>query len=312
MELKIALSVAVFFQFLAFVITISLIPKTKFKIAWVSISFGFLLMALRRLTELVYVFQELTPGRLIVLNAWIAVVISLAMLISSIYIRKIFEVLNRVQNLQKVNEARLLSAIISTEEKERLTFSKELHDGLGPVLSSTKMIISAVDRKGLSIQSSKLLDNVENNVDYAIVTTKEISNNLTPHVLERFGLKTAIETFIRNLRVSDEIEVITNITYEKNTNAHNTDVILFRICCELLNNSVKYAYANKILISIISTDTKIDFTYEDDGVGFNINEKENIGMGLTNMRSRVKALQGSIELVSSPNRGFSAYIKLPL
>jgi signal transduction histidine kinase len=312
MELKIALSVAVFFQFLAFAITISLIPKTKFKIAWISISIGFLLMAVRRLTELYFVFKELFPSRVMVLNGWIAVAISLAMLVSSIYIREIFEFLNRIQKLQKMNEAKLLTAIISTEEKERLSFSKELHDGLGPILSSAKMTISAIDRKGISLQNSKLMDNVENNVDYAIVATKEISNNLTPNVLERYGLRTAIETFIRNLGLSKKIEIKNEINFKKQPNRNNIEVILYRICCELINNTVKYASASKISIIIICTDEKIEFNYDDNGVGFNIEEKEYLGMGLTNMRSRVKSLNGSIELFSSPNRGFCAYIKLPL
>ncbi|MBZ0242737.1 MAG: sensor histidine kinase, partial [Bacteroidales bacterium] len=130
MELKIALIFSVVVQFVAFIITISLIPKTRFNIAWISISIGFLLMAFRRLIEAFSYFREMPDDSITLLNSWIAVVISIAMLLSSIYIRKIFKLLNRIHQLRKENEAKLLSAVIATEEKERKHFSKELHDGL--------------------------------------------------------------------------------------------------------------------------------------------------------------------------------------
>lgn len=147
MELQIALIFSALLQVIAFIITISLIPKTKFNVAWISISIGFLLMAVRRLFEVFSIFEAGIPETISIINGWIAIIISIAMLISSIYIRKIFEVLSRIHQLQKENEAKLLSAVISTEERERKYFSKELHDGLGPLLSSTKMTISAFTKK---------------------------------------------------------------------------------------------------------------------------------------------------------------------
>ena len=311
MELKIALIIAVIVQFIAFIITISLIPKTKFSIAWISISVGFLLMAVRRLVEVFYFFREIPADKVTIVNSWIAVIISLAMLLSSFYIRKIFEVLNRIHQLRKESEAKLLSAIISTEEKERKHFAKELHDGLGPVLSSAKMTISAIDKKNIEEKNTGLLDKVEKLVDNAILTTKEISNHLTPHVLARYGLKKAIETFIRNAMISEMIQISLSANIDKKRYKESVEVVLYRICCELINNTQRHAFASKIAISLTDDNKNIELKYEDNGVGFD-SSNEKYGMGLTNIVSRVKALHGKIELISSPQKGFNAHIALPL
>lgn len=311
MELQIALVISVILQFTAFFITISLIPKTRFKIAWISISVGFLLMALRRLVEAFHVLNIDDPNKLSDISSWIAVIISIAMLVASIYIRKIFEVLNRISKLRKENEAKLLSATISTEEKERKYFSKEIHDGLGPVLSSAKMTISAIDKTQFNERNIDLLNKVESLVDNAIATSKEISNHLTPHVIERYGLKKAIDTFIRNVATKETIKIEFSTNIEKIRYSHNIEVIIYRICCEFINNTLKYATANKITILLHDNEKQIVFKYDDNGVGFDIAKQEFNGMGLTNIKSRVKSLNGSIELTSSINKGFYASIKLP-
>lgn len=311
MELQIALIISVVFQFTAFFITISLIPKTKLKIAWISISVGFLLMALRRLFEVFDIYSVTDLSSLTQGSSWIAVVISVAMLVASFYIRKIFQLLNRLNQLREENEAKLLTATVSAEESERKYFAKEIHDGLGPVLSSAKMTVSAIDKNTLEERNAALLEKVETLVDYAIATTQEISNHLTPSLLERFGLKKAIDTFIKNSVVPDLFKIDFSTNIEKLRYSNSIELIIYRICCELINNTLKYASASKISILIHDIDDQITFKYDDNGVGFVISEAETKGMGLTNIKSRVKSLHGDVKFESTPNRGFYACIKLP-
>ena len=87
--------------------------------------------------------------------------------------------------------------------------------------------------------------------------------------------------------------------------------MLFRACCELINNTQKHAFATKISIVLNDNVAHLELLYTDNGVGFDI-EREKYGMGLTNIVSRVKSLNGSIELLSAPKNGFYAAIKLPL
>ena len=310
MGLNAALIISVVAQFIAFFITVSLIPKTKFSIAWISISIGFLLMALRRLFELVFQYGPDSDG-IATLNSWVAVIISAFMLISSIYIRKIFKVLNRIHQLRKENEAKMLSAVINTEEKERKHFSKELHDGLGPLLSSAKMTLSAMDRSRMQKQDQNMLNKAENMVECAITTIREISNHLTPSVLERYGLKKAVETFVRNTDLKDSIDLSIESNIAKKRYNLNLEVILYRICCELINNTLKHASASRITLHLLDRSDVLELLYNDNGIGFEKMD-ETHGMGLNNIRSRVKSLKGTLELISSPGEGFHARIELPI
>jgi len=311
MKLEVALILSAVLQFAAFFITISLVPKTKFNVAWISISIGFLLMAVRRLFEAyAFYFQNDISG-LSELSSWIAVTISALMLLASIYIRKIFQVLNRIQKLRKENEARLLSAVISTEERERKNFAKELHDGLGPVLSSAKMTLSAFERSDAELQAV-MLKKTENIVDHAIATTKEISNRLTPHILERYGLIKAIDSFIQNISDNTSMKIDLSSSIKKKRYVLAVEVIIFRICCELINNTLKYASAEHIKILIYENENTLVLKYDDDGIGFDIDRCRHKGMGLMNIESRVKSLCGTAMFRSKHKKGFYASIVLPL
>lgn len=312
MLIQLALILSVILQFGAFFITISLIPKTKFNIAWISISIGFLLMAFRRLSDLLIIINADTINLYTNLNSWIAVIISLTIFIASFYIRKIFELLNRLSKIRKENESRILSAIISTEEKERKHFAKELHDGLGPILSSMKMSLSAIDKSNLKNTSKDIITKSEFAVDNAINVTKEISNHLNPQVLERYGIEKAIKTFASNSIPENCLSLTVYSNLGKTRFNYNLEVILYRISCELINNTLKHASATKSEIYLSKYPNKITFIYSDNGVGFDIKELKSMGMGFTNIKSRVKSLNGFIEINSALSKGILVTIKLPI
>lgn len=194
MIFKILLLISAILQFLAYFNTFSLIKKTKFNISWIMISIGFLLMAIRRLIELISLFDS--TQTINKPNLWLAIATSFVMFIASFYIRKLFNLQARVSQFRKENEAKVLSAIINTEEKERKKFAKELHDGLGPILSTIKMSISAIDKTSMIALNEQIIEKTEITVDSAISAIKEISNNLSPHILENYGLEKAIKTII--------------------------------------------------------------------------------------------------------------------
>nr|WP_321355855.1 ATP-binding protein [uncultured Draconibacterium sp.] len=311
MIVQVALIIAVVLQFIAFGITISLITKTRFNIAWISISVGFFLMALRRVMELIVTFSSPSEQNTSHLSSWIAVVISIAMLLAAVYIRKLFLLLDHLQKLREKNETRLLSAVISTEEKERKHFAKELHDGLGPVLSAAKMALSAMNKNELGKLNSQIVTKTEHSIKNAIVTTREISNHLNPQVLERYGIEKAINTFLKNIISAESPEFVLKSNMGELRFNHHFEVIIYRIACELINNTLKYANAKNAVLTIAAASDVVHFQYEDDGVGFDPENTEWKGMGLTNIRSRVKSLDGIIEINSQSNRGVSVDIKFP-
>lgn len=311
MLIKVALIISVVLQFGASILAIGLIKKTRFNISWIMISTGFFLMALRRLYELFELIGD-NYNHETAISSWAAVLISLLMFIGTIYIRRIFNFQERINNLRKKNEAYVLSAIIKAEEKERQEFSKELHDGLGPILSSIKMAISAINKSILKNPNKKIIHKTELIIDEAIVTVKEISNKLNPHILENYGLEKALKSFIETLRISSEFEIDFIANIKEKRYDYNTEVIIYRIAGELLNNTFKHASATKIDISLHDYNNKLELFFSDNGVGFNINRKADQGMGLSNIRSRVKSINGKIEIKSKPKKGFFLKLSVPV
>ncbi len=308
MSLEIAIILSVVLQFLAAIIALSLVKRTKSNIAWWLISFAFLLMAFRRLFELfeIYNINFLFINKLI--NSWIGVSISLVMLLSLVFIKRIFNIQKRFENIKKENEAKVFSSIIKTEEAQKQLFSKELHDGLGPILSAIKMSVSHLIKKNQNTEDIKILKNTENLIDESIISIKEISNNLSPQLLESFGILKALNSFVRKLGNNNEINIQLNTNIKTLRFKLNTEIVVYRVLCELLNNTLKHAEANNIYIDIIKEKDTLNIKYLDDGKGFDYNSETDKlqGFGITNIISRIKSLNGSVQISSQENEGFNA------
>jgi len=310
MYIKIALFIAVILQFIAAAFAISLIRRTRYNISWIFVTIGFLLMAARRFYELVQHFKKGEEIQIGLVSSWTAVLIAVLMFVGAIYIRRIFNIQERIDALRKLNESKVLSAIIRTEEKARQEFSEELHDGIGPLLSSVKMSVSAIVKSKIDASNLEIIEHAEQNIDEAITTVKEISNNLSPHILKNFGLHKAILTFTERLVTRENFDVHFNSNIEEKRFEYNTEIILYRIICELIANTIKHASATKIDINLSHRRNELELIYSDNGKGFNVETSENIssGMGLSNIRSRIKSLNGNIDIFSRPEEGFNLKI----
>lgn len=310
MSLKIALILSVVLQFATAIIALTLIKRTKTNIAWWLISAGFLLMAIRRLFELFQIFdiEHNIANRL--LFSWIGISISIVMLVSLIFIKRIFNIQKRFEELKRKNEARVFSAIIRTEENQRQQFSKELHDGLGPLLSSVKMAISAITKNQDVKTNTRILANTENLINESISTVKEISNNLSPHVLNNFGLQKAVKSFINKIQIHDPPKITLNSNIGTTRFSYTIETVIYRIICELITNTFKHASAQNIYLDMLIDATTLNIKYLDDGKGFEFTEDENEqhGLGLTNIQSRIKSVNGSCQIYSKPGEGFNISI----
>lgn len=310
-----ALAISIVLQFAAVVIVVSLVRSTKFNSSWILLSIGLLVMAVRRLIEyLPLVDRELTED-VLVLNSWLGVLISLLMLVGMFYVKKVLNHMFRLEEARAAADKKLLATVILTEEKERRRLAKELHDGMGPLLSSVKMAVSALISDNHAGVRSEIIKNAMLSVDESINTLKEISHNLSPHVLDNFGLNSAIKSFI------DKLEQTGKIKFEFRTNINNrrypdsVEIIFYRAICELINNTLKHANAKKALISLDEEDNKLKLLYQDDGKGFD-HEKlitdQNPGMGLNNIRSRINSLNGKFDILSWPDEGIIVSVEITL
>lgn len=304
MPIKIALIISIILQFGAAIIALSLTRRTKTNIAWWLISIAFLLMAIRRVFEFFQLMDSHSKLITGLLSTWTGVLISILMLGSLIFIKRIFNIQKRMEELRKENESRVLSAIVRTEENERLNFAKELHDGLGPLLSSVKMAISACRDNNGEI-NEKVMANAGKLIDESITSLKEISNNLSPHILNSFGLKKAVKSFISKLPYTGNLRINFDTNIDNQRFAYNIEVILYRVICELISNSLKHSEAKNVFISLMTDAQTIALDYLDDGIGFDIEvaEYSDKGMGFSNIKSRIKSLNGTFEIYTKHNEG---------
>ena len=306
MVLKILLIVTIILQLVTAVMAIRLVRITKYNSAWMLLTAGLVSMTLQRMLEFAqmigwdfYLSREV--------SAWTGVFTSLCFAIGILLIRKILSYINLTEKKRRVYERRILNAVIRTEEKERQRFSKELHDGLGPLLSSAKMSVSALDRMNNDLRQKELIRNTSLVIDEAVRSLRELSNNMNPNILTNFGLARAVTNFVNKLSAFSKVQVNFSTNLQDKRFDPDVEVILYRVVCEILNNSLKHASADHINLCILQTaGDQISIIFEDDGVGFVPDEvlnKPEGGMGMSNIFSRITSLKGEVDIDSAPGEG---------
>lgn len=307
--LKILLITSIVLQFFAVIVALRLMKRTKYNVAWMLLSIAFTIMCFLRFGE----WFQFTDDRSLTLSpltvAWCGVATSLCLAIGTFFLSKIFQYIERLEAQRRLTERRILSTTLRTEEKMRLRFSKELHDGLGPLLSSAKMAMSALSDENSAETNNEIVKSAMNVIDESICSLREISNNLSPHILKDFGLTRGINNFIKRLVNAGNVKITfkTNLGSDRFNN--DTEVILYRVTCELINNSLKYASCSKINISLQYQNEVITLIYSDNGVGFDPKNSFENGMGLSNISSRINSLKGSFSIDSEPGgKGMQAVI----
>lgn len=213
---------------------------------------------------------------------------------------------------RKQMEIQVMNAMIIGEEKERSRVAKELHDGLGPILSTIKLYFQWLSESIDKDKRELIIKKGNENIEEALSTLKEVSNNLNPHVLNNYGLMEAIELFTQKLKHSRS-PVIHFTPVEKKRFTQRIEISLYRIVIELINNTLKYAKASEINIAFEELPGSIlILKYADNGIGVNLEriKKKPKGTGLLNIQNRIKTLAGEVEFVSSPGQGFKAYFSL--
>lgn len=207
----------------------------------------------------------------------------------------------------KETEKRIMNAIIEAEEKERERFSRELHDGLGPILSSLKMYNDLLKSNINDKERNELFKYSEETLEEALDNVDSISNNISPRTLNAFGVSEAVKTFTKRLKHLEGISIdfTSNFTerFDKNLEAN-----IYRILTELINNTIKHANATNINITIEykKNENQLVIFYSDNGKGFDFNKiiKEHKGLGLINIQQRIKSFNGTFSFTSEPGGGF--------
>jgi len=224
----------------------------------------------------------------------------------------LYGVVHDISDKKQIQE-NIVKAIIHTEERERAHFSKELHDGLGPLLSTIKLYLQWSERSKINSSREEIIHKAEDILEEALTTVKEISNKLSPHLLINYGINSAIQNFVNKLIDSSGIQII----YESNLNrrlGEEIEAAIYRAVIECINNTIKYAQASNIKIVLIDSEDHLSLIYKDDGIGFKVDETIAMkkGLGLFNLSNRIHSIGGKILLHSIPGNGVVYTITIDL
>ena len=206
----IALIISIVLQIIAASIALRFMKLTKYRLSWILLSLSFTFMAVRKVIQLFEYFRGTPSYTWQMIDEWIGVLVSVLIISGVILIRELFYSLKRAETDRQRSEKSVINAIINTEENERKRFAKDLHDGLGPILSTVKMSLSALVDRIKDPSGTIILNNTNHLVNEAINTIKDISNNLSPHILTNFGLASAIGAFTTKINQTKTVEIILN------------------------------------------------------------------------------------------------------
>ena len=297
----IALIISIVLQIIAASIALRFMKLTKYRLSWILLSLAFVFMAVQKIIQFFEYFRGTPSYTWQMIDEWTGVLISFMIIVGVVLIRELFYSLKRMDQERVRAEKRVINAIVTTEEKERKRFAEELHDGLGPLLSTVKMSLSTLIEKIKDSPEADILNNTNHLVNEALNTLKDISNNLSPHVLSNFGLASAIAAFTAKINQTGAVEIDFKSNMEGLRLENDKEVVIYRAACELINNSVRHSGASRIEIELNKHEKFITLQYNDDGRGFDSNTLSNEdpkGMGLSNIETRVKSVDGVFILES--------------
>ncbi|GAB3996295.1 hypothetical protein GCM10028807_38480 [Spirosoma daeguense] len=195
-------------------------------------------------------------------------------------------------------------------EDERHRVARDLHDEVGASLSIMRLLVGQLMQCNSVNATSG--DKLKGQIDHTLDTIRRISNDLLPQGLEELGLVYALEGLCEEVMAAaeNEIQVVVHGTVSFSSRFNLT---IYRLVQELLNNASKYAQATYIEIQIVVTADRFLLTYNDDGIGFNMEEAyQKKSLGLKNIETRTQMLGGSVQFKTHEGQGLRVYIDIPL
>ncbi len=215
-------------------------------------------------------------------------------------------------NTNLARQRLVTEATIMAQERERAEIGRELHDNINQILTTTKMYLDMAlsDRE----ISEELTTKSHENISTAIEEIRALSKSLVPPSLGDIGLKAAIAEMINNLHISPRIEIGLKATGLAGAAIPaNVQLMVFRIVQEQLNNILKHSKATRAEIRLAAVKDKkmLHISVSDNGVGFDTRKRPR-GIGLMNITSRAELHDGDVEIVSSPGKGCTVKISIPI
>jgi signal transduction histidine kinase len=218
----------------------------------------------------------------------------------------------KIIELEKNKQLLTVDAMLKGQEEERSRIAKDLHDGVGSLLSGTKMsFLHIKENLELSGEGRMMFEKSLCMLDNTIGELRKVAQNLMPEALVKFGLHEALRDFCDSIQSSTGLKVLYQQFGEKRKLDNTAEIFTYRIIQELVNNAVKHAGASQVIVQLAIGQHKTGITVEDDGRGFDKDKLNKAkGAGLANVNYRVQYFNGMYDIVTSPGNGTSVNIEL--
>jgi signal transduction histidine kinase len=218
----------------------------------------------------------------------------------------------RIRELEKDRQLIAVDSLLKGQEEERSRLAKDLHDGLGGLLSGVKFSLSNMkDNLIVTPDNMAVFERSLDMIDTSIRELRRVAHNMMPEMLVKFGLNEALKEYCSSLNATKLI-TIKYQSFGMDTRLESSkEIIIYRIIQELLNNTLKHAAASEALVQLIKEGGRLSILVEDNGKGFEtaaLNTHK--GAGWANIRSRVDYLQGHLDVNSEPGKGTTVTIDI--
>lgn len=224
----------------------------------------------------------------------------------------------QLRHKQELKEHKIhASALVQGQEEERKRLSKEMHDGVGQMLTGLKLMTENFgNMQSWNEHDRQNVTNLRQLVGQTIQEVRGISNNLMPTVLNDFGVKLALKQLVDSTAKNTSMNLIFESNLRDERFDPRSEIGIYRIAQEALNNAVKHAEASEIKVEILQNQAKIILRVKDNGKGFKINKKKTVKHpiathGLHNIQERAHLLDGILKINSVIGRGTEITVEVP-
>jgi PAS domain S-box-containing protein len=225
--------------------------------------------------------------------------------------KKVDEISNRL-----IEQRSRIAARVETVEEERRKIARELHDGLGQLLTAANLNLELAeqDLSDDPVQARETLVRVKDIITTTIREVRNISQNLRPAVLDDFGMVTAIRNLCDDFSRTGTVQVQFSDYEMRKHYSPAIEIATYRICQEALSNIARHSKATEASIDIYNRESFILIVIQDNGTGFDPSDprQSNSGSGLINIRERAELLGGNVQIESRIDNGTEILIELPL
>jgi signal transduction histidine kinase len=220
---------------------------------------------------------------------------------------------------QQMSEQKIRStSLIKGQESERKRIARDIHDGVGQMLTALKLNIESITPESIPYKEKGLLEEARKLVGKTIAEIRAITFNLMPTVLSDFGIISALKQLAEQASKTSGANVVFICPNSFNRLDKNIEIGAYRIFQEAINNAVKYAQAKEIAIELLLNDNFIYLNITDNGKGFNMKKPDQdsdhikINNGIYNMQERTNLLDGEFKITSTLGKGTKIWAKIPV